>query len=150
MGDNGSKKGLSRRKLLDHLIGAAIAVTGIGFGGGAVSFWYPPETTTRKKDKIEAGKKDSLPVGSAVKVDFNGEPVLVMHVAGGFFAVSAVCTHLGCIVEWSAEKQQVVCPCHNATFDYRGNIVSGPPPTPLKSFLVEVQGDTIMVGKEGA
>lgn len=48
----------------------------------------------------------------------------------GLYAVSAVCTHLGCIVA-RQEEQGFYCPCHGSRFDPQGNVVAGPAPRPL-------------------
>jgi Rieske Fe-S protein len=42
-----------------------------------------------------------------------------------------------------------VCPCHNAIFDYNGNIVSGPAPLPLERFEVDVRDNKVMVRRKG-
>ena len=44
---------------------------------------------------------------------------------------SNVCTHLGCRVNWEADKNEYVCPCHDGHFGLDGKVVSGPPPRPL-------------------
>jgi Rieske Fe-S protein len=45
-------------------------------------------------------------------------------------AISAGCTHLGCIVTWDEGQQIFKCPCHDGRFDAEGNVLSGPPPAP--------------------
>ena len=61
-------------------------------------------------------------------------------------ALSAVCTHLGCIVKWDGAKQQLVCPCHVAAFDVNGNVVGGPAPSPLQSLAARIVQDEIIIG----
>lgn len=141
---------VSRRSFLDYLLGGLLAIGGAGFVSGVLSYWYPPKAEKHEVSTLNLGKTDTLPVGTGKKADFNGTPIIVMHMPSGFFAVSAVCTHLGCITDWDAEKQQILCPCHNATFDFKGNIVSGPPPKPLPSYKVDVLGDEIVVAKGDA
>jgi Rieske Fe-S protein len=41
-------------------------------------------------------------------------------------AVSAVCTHLGCIVNWNSAEKSWDCPCHGARYDCEGQIINGP------------------------
>ena len=75
----------------------------------------------------------------------NAQPVMVLRTPQGFRALSAICTHLGCIVGWDAQKRQIACPCHAGFFDTQGRVVSGPPPRPLAEMGITVVGGEVMV-----
>lgn len=72
--------------------------------------------------------------------------VLVRKKGGGLVALSAVCTHLGCIVQWQKEKQDFLCPCHGGHFSPEGAVLSGPPPKPLAPIPFRVADGRITVG----
>lgn len=77
--------------------------------------------------------------------DVNGQEAVLIEAADGLRAISTTCTHLGCRALWQAEHNRFHCPCHDATFDVNGNVVSGPPPRPLNRYDVVRQGDAIFV-----
>jgi len=60
-------------------------------------------------------------------------------------AISTVCSHLGCTVYWQKDKKEFFCPCHNGRFDKDGNVLAGPPPTPLDSYEVELEGENVFI-----
>lgn len=65
--------------------------------------------------------------GEGKVVDLKGEKVAVSKDdAGQSHAVSAVCTHLGCLVEWNAAERTWDCPCHGSRFDQTGKVIQGP------------------------
>lgn len=72
--------------------------------------------------------------------------VLVRRAGGDLVALSAVCTHLGCIVQWRKEKQDFLCPCHGGLFSPEGVVLSGPPPKPLARIPFRVADGKITVG----
>lgn len=64
--------------------------------------------------------------------------------AEGLYAISAVCTHLGCIVSDRADEG-FYCPCHGSRFDVKGKVVGGPAPRPLTYLELTVSPDGQLV-----
>jgi cytochrome b6-f complex iron-sulfur subunit len=57
------------------------------------------------------------------------------------YALSTVCTHLGCITIWQAGEQRFKCPCHGSGFSTDGIHREGPAPRPLERFAIRVRDD---------
>jgi Rieske Fe-S protein len=60
-------------------------------------------------------------------------------------ALDSTCTHLGCRTRFNPESGLIECPCHGGVYDPRGNVVSGPPPSPLRTLPARVDNDKIFV-----
>lgn len=60
-------------------------------------------------------------------------------------ALSSKCTHKGCTVGWNAGEKVFDCPCHRGRFDADGKNIGGPPPRPLASLPVKVEGGKVLV-----
>ena len=86
-----------------------------------------------------------IPVGSG-KI-FTAEKVVVTQpVSGDFKAFSAVCTHMGCLVNQISDGT-IDCPCHGSQFSIKdGSVVSGPAPSPLAAETIKVSGSSIILG----
>jgi cytochrome b6-f complex iron-sulfur subunit len=65
--------------------------------------------------------------------------VFILHSQEGYRALSAICTHLGCIV--SQTPTGFTCPCHGSQFDIDGNVLAGPAPKPLEWLKVDQAPD---------
>ena len=63
-------------------------------------------------------------------------------------AISATCSHLGCIVTWDEEQKIFKCPCHDGRFDGEGKVISGPPPGPLRRHNARIEDGTILLATE--
>lgn len=63
--------------------------------------------------------------------------------AAGFYAISGVCTHLGCLVR--REDDQLACPCHGSRFAPDGSVVQGPAVQPLHHVDVSLSTDNRLV-----
>ena len=90
---------------------------------------------------------DELPIDASRRFkDLRGRDLMVVRTGEREVkALSTVCTHLGCTVSWQEDKKEFYCPCHHARFDKDGKVVSGPPPKPLDSYKVEIEGDNVYV-----
>ncbi|PID71785.1 MAG: hypothetical protein CSB34_05790 [Desulfobulbus propionicus] len=56
-------------------------------------------------------------------------------------AVSRICTHLGCRLNFLEDKQYIECPCHQSRFTTTGQRIAGPAERDLPSYTVEIQKD---------
>jgi cytochrome b6-f complex iron-sulfur subunit len=74
-----------------------------------------------------------------------GRPVVVVRTESGYRALSAVCTHLGCVVRWKKGRRQFFCPCHGGRFDLDGRVLGGPARRPLAALEVEELPGEILV-----
>lgn len=77
--------------------------------------------------------------GEIVTTEVDGAVVAVTRVDGALYAFQDECTHEACsLSEGDMEGRHVVCPCHMGTFDVTtGAVVSGPPPSPLRTWPVQ-------------
>jgi cytochrome b6-f complex iron-sulfur subunit len=79
---------------------------------------------------------------------FGSEPGIVLRTPEGQLrAFSAVCTHLGCTVQYRPDLEQIWCACHNGHYNLNGINVAGPPPKPLTRYDVNVRADSIVVSR---
>ncbi len=67
---------------------------------------------------------------------------------GEFIAISAVCSHLACIVSWDEDLKIFKCPCHNGRYDADGKVISGPPPAPLKRHKTKIEDGILLLTTE--
>jgi len=129
-------------KSLAFLLGSTVAASLIY---PMARFLSPHQNKTRE-GKVTI-KKSDVPVGEGKEIVLGGKPAIVINAKGiGYMALSRVCTHLGCLVEFDKRTNTFICPCHAGTFNIEGNVISGPPPKPLEKLPLNVQGDNIIIG----
>ncbi|HLD69347.1 MAG TPA: Rieske 2Fe-2S domain-containing protein [Candidatus Omnitrophota bacterium] len=90
---------------------------------------------------FKIGKPEDYPPGSE-KI-FEEKKVIVRRDTEGLYAISLICTHLGCIVSKHADRFE--CPCHGSKFDERGKVTAGPAPKALEWFKVSQLPDGKLV-----
>jgi cytochrome b6-f complex iron-sulfur subunit len=101
-------------------------------GAGACVFGFrylSPNVLYEPSPVINVGKPEHYRVGSVTLDGKNG--IFVVRETKGFYALSAVCTHLGCLTVYKAETGEIACPCHGSTFRRDGTTVGGPAPKGL-------------------
>ena len=136
---------MKRRSFLKWLLAFFSSAALASFVYPLLRFLAPPSSEAQSAKLILM--KADLPAGGVRNIVFNNAPALIMNKKDkGFIAVSKVCTHLGCIVEYDRENERFVCPCHAGIYDLEGNVISGPPPKPLGKLPVRVEGENIVIG----
>lgn len=140
-----------RRSFLSKLL-AATLVTGAGGVVASISAYLFPSaeaSSSLGRRRVLIGKVDDLGVGQGKLSLVDEEPVWVIHLPIGFVAMSALCTHKGCMLHWEEKRRLFTCPCHDGLFDERGNVVGGLPLRPLPRFRVGIaSGDVYVSGEE--
>lgn len=87
----------------------------------------------RLKSGLDAQQTDELAAGSGAVFDADGDKVAVHRDDDGeLHALSAACTHLGCIVAWNDAERSWDCPCHGSRFSTAGRVLQGPAVEPLE------------------
>jgi cytochrome b6-f complex iron-sulfur subunit len=103
-----------------------------------------PEANT----KVKIGKPDVFLKGSVTH--FSELSVWLFRDDEGLYAISSICTHLGCIAR-REESGQFHCPCHGSAFTEEGKVVAGPAPKGLNWLELSVSPDgQIVVDKNGS
>ena len=138
-------KSHSRRIFLGTIFGFGLTSLTSGFLYVVFRYLAPRKNTSLQK-QVKFIETD-IPAGGAKFFEFDGKSaVIIRRHDGTLAAFSAVCTHLGCVVQWQKEKDQFLCPCHAGLYNSDGAVISGPPPKPLAKLKFELNGDVITVG----
>jgi cytochrome b6-f complex iron-sulfur subunit len=119
---------MSRRQFFLKVGVTSIAVA----AAGTALFGYEylsPNVLYEPSPVVNAGKPDRYPAESVTLDAETG--IYVVHDPQGFFALSAVCTHLGCLTAYKQETGRIECPCHGSKFRPDGTKIEGPAPKPL-------------------
>jgi len=136
------KNGLARRDFLNEITLAALGVAGLGTG--VVTYQYfSPNVLFEPPTRFRAGSPDLYPLNSVTFLQ--NQQVYIVRTSAGFYAVSAVCTHLGCVTQWKPEANQIACPCHGSKFQPDGKKIEGPAPRPLPHFAIALSADGELV-----
>lgn len=153
---------ITRRDFMGVSILVMGSVIGLGFLIPAIAYIIGPALQRKESQEwIRLGSTSKVETGVPtlfkVKIEeqtgwiVNEEELSVYVLTDNgrdYIAMTNICSHLGCRVRWIADENKFFCPCHNAIFDERGLVVSGPPPKPLFRYNVKVEEDQLFI-KEG-
>ena len=142
-----------RRRALVLLVNTVVAGIGAAFAALLGAFALRPAAAATAARWIRAGTTDDLKPGVPTprvlafsRVDGwyrerARETVFVVWDGDrSVHAFSGTCTHLGCQVNWDAEKKRFLCPCHGGAYDANGRVIDGPPPRPLDTLEARIDG----------
>jgi nitrite reductase/ring-hydroxylating ferredoxin subunit len=123
----------SRRKFITTL-------TLLLASGGLLVRYLTPRTSDKRRVLVSAAVAD-VPQNGALL--FRDERLALFRNEGGFYALSLVCTHLGCTV--TVTEDALSCPCHGSRFDRQGAVLTGPADRALVRMKVELRGEMVEV-----
>jgi cytochrome b6-f complex iron-sulfur subunit len=128
---------LSRRYFLEIVGAGALGV--VAAGSAVLTAQYlSPNVLHEPPLKFHAGSvQDFSPDSVTLIVD--QKSYVVRAKEGYLYAMSAVCTHLGCITGWKSDEAVIACPCHGSRFDRQGNVIGGPAPRQLPRYLISLE-----------
>lgn len=143
------KENLNRRKFFVAAGNAAIGIAALGSLGVTLDF-LSPKVLLELPRRFVIGMLANMQPNS---VTFDAEHRLIVFrdKQGYFYALSAVCTHLGCIVEWKESgipehpEGVIACPCHGSIFNKTGDVIRGPAPRSLDRFKMYLEDEKVIV-----
>jgi len=143
----GADKPMPRRRFMRMLLGFSVVSTIAMVVTPIIGFLIPKKVEgAGTGGRTLAAKTEDLPGGTGIVVAMGSVPVIVVNGEAGVKAFSAVCPHLGCIVEYDQTIREILCPCHDGHFNpTNGAVISGPPPGPLPPVNVVVEDDSIFL-----
>ena len=145
------RAGTTRRSFVSKLLLGSVLAGFAGAIAAIAAYLFPPSEVRSALGprRVKIGSADDILPGEGKMALVDDEPVWVVHLARGFVAMSAWCTHKGCVIKWDGPGRLFRCPCHEGAFDERGNVVAGLPLRPLTRFQVGiVQGDVYVSRSE--
>lgn len=132
---------LSRRSFLSLLGWAWVAFTAATMGALSTMLRFAfPNVTFEPPLKFVAGFPDTYSIGVDERYK-EAHRVWIVRNQQGFYALSTICTHLGCTPNWLQAEQKFKCPCHGSGYYITGVNFEGPAPRPLPRFNIILADD---------
>src|ERR1035441_7081997 len=126
-----------RRHFLELFLGASVVTSLMSFIYPILRYIIPTQTSEPAADTAQAGRVGDLKPNTGKIFRFGTKPaLLILADDGKYHAMSAVCTHLNCTVQYRSDLRSIWCACHNGMYSVDGSNISGPPPRPLESYEV--------------
>ena len=146
MDDKEKVEGSCNRRDFMGNVGKIAFLGGVGLAAAGSLIGLKPRVLPDPSEQFKIGLPQDFPEGT-VRI-FEKENVAVFNREGGLYAISLVCTHLGCIVTLNEKEERFDCPCHGSKFTLDGKVTKAPAPKSLPWFQVALQpGGQLMVDK---
>ena len=103
------------------------------------------------RDFVKVADTKDIPPSKMKEVQVDGENICVANIEGKYYAIGSICTHEGGpLADGTLEGYEVECPWHGSKFDVRtGEVTSPPASEPEPAYEVKVDGNNILIKKQG-
>jgi cytochrome b6-f complex iron-sulfur subunit len=129
---------VNRRQFFAKLGLGSLSIAAAGTAAFAYQY-LSPNVLFEPSPVVNVGKPDRYPLDSVTLDVTTG--IYIIHSQEGYFSLSAVCTHLGCLTAWKPEENRIACPCHGSKFERTGVKTEGPAPKPLPWKFISINED---------
>jgi cytochrome b6-f complex iron-sulfur subunit len=135
-------KEADRRKFLSLLGAGALGVAALGTVITAVKY-FEPNVFFEADTRFAIGRPADIAIGTVLVL--TAQKVYVVRTEKGFYALSSVCTHLGCMTRYDPAESRIACPCHGSRFALTGKVTGGPAPRPLPRVSLTLEKGLLVV-----
>jgi cytochrome b6-f complex iron-sulfur subunit len=137
---------ISRREFFANVFLGLAGVLGAATLAQRFFAFLSPPAPPEREVEVAAIALESIPDGGGTVVHLPGGHVAIERRGGTVQAFSAVCTHLGCVIQWQPLREQAwYCPCHHGRYDRGGRVLGGPPPRPLAPIQASIRDGQVML-----
>ena len=144
---------IARRRFLSSMLGGGAVALGAGVGvplgyyAGNLREEPPPPF-------LEIAEADyDLAPGKSKLIMYGRIPALLIRTPEPQSELKifvAICTHFSCTVGYQEDQNRIYCACHEGYYDLDGQVISGPPPEPLRPFYYKLDQGRLIIALEEA
>ena len=132
----------SRRRFLALLGSGALSVAGLGTAITALRF-LEPNVLYEEDLRFAVGRPEEIAIGTVLVLP--KRKIYIVRGEAGFFALSSVCTHLGCMTRYDKDAGGFSCPCHGSRYALDGHVTQGPAPKTLPRLALSIERGLLVV-----
>ena len=144
-----TREKINRREFLNLAWLATLGFFFVDIAGVTYFFTMPRFREGEFGGLFTVGRLSELPAIGSAPVNYPKVKLWLTSRTDGLFAIYKVCTHLGCLYNWSDQEAKFICPCHGSQFEADGSYIQGPAPRDLDRFVVQaIDPDTDQVVTE--
>lgn len=133
------KTEINRREFLNFAWLVSLGFLTINLAGVTYLFAMPRFKAGEFGGVIDMGTVGTLPPAGSPPVNMPKVKIWLSNTNNGVMALYKVCTHLGCLYNWSDQEVKFICPCHGSQFHSDGTYIQGPAPRNLDRFVVMIE-----------
>lgn len=119
-----------------------------------VLYIYPYRIKKKTVELFPVLDEDELPRSGVKRINLSYERggrkintrAFIVMSRTGLTALSPVCSHLGCLVNWDSNKREFLCPCHGGRYNMDGDVIAGPPQRPLTRLPIVIREGKVYIG----
>ncbi len=135
------KKEVTRRGFIWLALGWSFFAAAAGAGLTATGRFMFPNVLTEPPSSFKAGFPTDFAIGVVDTRFKEAYRVWIVRNEEGMYALSTICTHLGCTPNWLEAENKFKCPCHGSGFYMSGINFEGPAPRPLERHRIVLAED---------